>query len=152
MSSFELAPRLYFGVGQIVGSYEWTEEFGDVDGSNLQHLRRVRWLWDGRGNPQAFQTYALKQGDTTQKLNEGPVTQWLAELQVPDAAHTDPLADLRRSRKTYRCRTFLNFSSTAASPVHQLHISFRKSGNSLALRSGINALLCRRSTRLSRTW
>lgn len=82
------------GVGQIVGSYEWTEEFGDVDGWNLQHLRRVRWLWDGRGNPQAFQTYALKQGDTTQKLNEGPVTQWLAELQVPDAAHTDPLADL----------------------------------------------------------
>jgi hypothetical protein len=74
------------GVGQIVGHYEWVDDFGDIDGWNLQHVRRVRWLWDGRGSPKTFDTYALKQGDTTQKLNVGPVTEWVSQLDIPDEA------------------------------------------------------------------
>src|SRR6266496_91961 len=53
------------GVGQIVGAYEHNEEFGDIDGWNLQHVRRVRWLWEGQKD---FATYDLKWGDTTQEL------------------------------------------------------------------------------------
>ncbi len=79
------------GVGQIVGSYEWSEDFGDIDGWTLQHIRRVRWLWSGR---QDFETYALKQGDTTQKLKVGPVTDWLAHLPIPDDAWTRHLVEL----------------------------------------------------------
>jgi hypothetical protein len=82
------------GVGQIVGSYEWCNEFGDIDGWDLQHVRRVRWIWMDRNNPKTFDTYALKQGDTTQRLNEGPVTEWLSNLQVPNDSIPHPLIDL----------------------------------------------------------
>ena len=79
------------GVGQIVGSYEWNDEFGDIDGWNLEHVRRVRWLWKGQ---KEFDTYALKLGDTTQELNIGPVTEWLSKLVVPDKAFSAPLPKL----------------------------------------------------------
>ena len=82
------------GVGQIVGPYQWLEEFGDIDGWDLQHVRRVRWLWDGRGTPKGFDSYALKWGDTTQKLNDGPVTEWLSQLAIPETAFSAPLIEL----------------------------------------------------------
>jgi hypothetical protein len=83
-----------FGVGQIVGGYEWRDEFGDIDGWALQHIRRVRWVWVGGTNPKTFDTYALKQGDTTQELNEGPVRDWLANLVASDDALSRPLVEL----------------------------------------------------------
>ena len=82
------------GLGQIVGPYEWSAEFGDVDGSDLQHVRRVRWLWRSRSAPKTFDPYALKLGDTTQKLNQGPVTEWAVGLVIPDEAVNRPLAAL----------------------------------------------------------
>lgn len=82
------------GVGQVVGSYEWREEFGDIDGWDLQHVRRVRWFWKDRNTPKTFDTYALKQGDTTQKLSEGPVMDWLSTLQIPGQALSRPLVEL----------------------------------------------------------
>jgi hypothetical protein len=82
------------GVGQIVGAYEWLDEFGDIDGWDLQHVRRVRWLWMDLLSPKRFDTYALKQGDTTQKLNEGPVKEWLATLDIDDSVLSRPLSRL----------------------------------------------------------
>lgn len=68
--------------GEIVGDYEWREEFGDVDGWNIEHVRRVRWLWHDAQNPKRFETYGLKQGDTTQKLaSTSPVHAWLSSLE-----------------------------------------------------------------------
>lgn len=43
-----------YGVGEVVGDYLWHEEFGDVDGWDLQHVRRVRWLWKCGKEPQCF--------------------------------------------------------------------------------------------------
>jgi hypothetical protein len=82
------------GVGQIVGEYEWRDDFGDIDGWDIQHTRRVRWLWQDRNTPKQFDTYALKLGDTTQRLNKGPVTEWLASLEPRPDAFTRPLAIL----------------------------------------------------------
>jgi len=82
------------GVGEIVGGYEWINDFGDVDGWDLQHVRRVRWLWNGLANPKTFNTYDLKQGDTTQRLNEGAVAQWIATLPVTDEVLSTPLVNL----------------------------------------------------------
>lgn len=65
------------GVGQIVGAYCHNEEFGDIDGWRLQHVRRVRWL---STEAKSFPTYAMKLGDTTQKLSEGPVMDWVSQL------------------------------------------------------------------------
>jgi len=82
---------LVLGVGQIAGPYDWNHEFGDIDGWNLEHVRRVRWLWKGE---KEFATYALKSGDTTQELNIGPVTKWLSKLVVPDKVFSAPLPRL----------------------------------------------------------
>jgi hypothetical protein len=80
-------------VGELVGVYGWHEEFGDVDGWDLQHVRRVRW-WHGLELRNDFPTYAMKLGDTTQRLNEGPVMDWLRTLEVPEGAQARPLVDL----------------------------------------------------------
>ncbi len=82
------------GVGQVVGEYEWRDEFEDVDGWNIQHVRRVRWIWQSGDDPKRFDTYTLKLGDTTQKLDPGPVTEWLSSLEIPADAFTRPLAAL----------------------------------------------------------
>ena len=67
------------GVGVIIGNYEWKELFSDVDGWNLQHVRRVKWLWKGL---EKFKTYTLKQGDTTQELDSDEVLQWIESLNL----------------------------------------------------------------------
>ena len=90
---------IVFGVGQVVGSYAWCEEFGDIDGWGLQHVRRVRWVWRDRNNPKTFDTYALRQGDTTQKLSEGPVMDWISTLQILDDALSRPLVELLEPTK-----------------------------------------------------
>ncbi|MDB3936207.1 hypothetical protein N9383_05760 [Granulosicoccus sp.] len=72
------------GVGEVVGNYEWSDAFGDIDGWDLQHVRRVRWFWKLGDQRPAFKKYAMKQGDTTQKLKNGAVFDWVQTLSVPD--------------------------------------------------------------------
>lgn len=90
-----LGTNAIYGVGEIVGDYEWCEEFNDVDGWNIGHVRRVRWLWDcrkyGDGQPQWFEKYALKFGGTTQLLTSdeakaAKIKAWLETLDTPDAS------------------------------------------------------------------
>lgn len=71
-----------FAFGEIVGDYEWHDSFSDVDGWDLQHVRRVRWLWNGIKNPKHFKIYALKQGDTTQILNSPEVVKWIETMTI----------------------------------------------------------------------
>ncbi len=85
------------GVGIIVGEYEWLEEFSDIDGWDLQHVRRVRWLWKNKNDPQIFPTYTLKQGDTTQRLNSKVVTDWLETINVKKAEYERNLRVLPKS-------------------------------------------------------
>lgn len=74
---------LVYAVGEVNGDYEWLEEFSDVDGWDLQHTRRVKWLWKG-DTPKTFNTYDLKFGDTTQEIDyKSPVIDWLKQLQIP---------------------------------------------------------------------
>lgn len=83
-----------YGVGEIVGDYEWNDCFRDVDGWDLQHTRRVRWLWIYDGAPKIFKAYALKWGDTTQKLTGEEVMQWLSELEIPAEKYEQSLKEL----------------------------------------------------------
>jgi len=90
-----LGTQQVFAVGQVVGDYLWTEDFGDVDGWTLQHVRRVRWLWSAPQEPRRFPAYALKQGLTTQKLaREGEAWHWLNQLEVPEDAYLRPVPSL----------------------------------------------------------
>lgn len=81
-------------VGIIVGDYQWSNIFADIDGWDLQHYRRVRWLWKTSGQHKKFDTYALKQGDTTQEMTSDEVKQWLISLSFSDIELNRPLAEL----------------------------------------------------------
>ncbi|MFP4173664.1 MAG: hypothetical protein ACLFV4_12205 [Candidatus Hydrogenedentota bacterium] len=100
--ALRLGTSTVVAVGQIVGGYEWRPEFGDIDGWEIQHTRRVRWLWASTETPKIFDKYALRLGDTTQRLNSGVVHEWLAQLEIPLERHKQalpPLPSLDESRE-----------------------------------------------------
>jgi hypothetical protein len=82
------------GVGIIDGNYIWTDAFADIDGWDLQHTRRVNWLWKAADTPKRFATYALKQGDTTQELTSPEIIQWLSTLEIPEENYRKPVRQL----------------------------------------------------------
>ncbi len=84
------------GVGLVVGDYQWDDIFGDVDGWNLQHVRRVGWLRLGDEVPRIFPTYTLKQGDTTQELTSEVVKEWVDSLSI-DTSKRIPINPLPQS-------------------------------------------------------
>lgn len=88
------------GVGIVIGEYTWLDEFSDVDGWDLQHVRRVKWLWNGLKNPKKFPVYTLKQGDTTQILNSDRVLDWLTNLSIQKNAFERALAELPHTNKS----------------------------------------------------
>jgi hypothetical protein len=80
--------RTIRAVGTIVGDYLWHPAFGDVDGWDLKHLRRVQWHWKGE---QVFPVHTLKFGATVQFLDgrvleNSVVRDWLDDLPEPEAA------------------------------------------------------------------
>ena len=83
-----------YGVGRIVGEYEWCLCFDN--GPRLGHVRRVSWLWKAKGKPMKFETYALKTGRATQILfrpdaddrpKAADLKLWLESLEPPDTGH-----------------------------------------------------------------
>lgn len=72
-----------YGVGEVVGDYGWSDLFADVQGWDLQHFRRVRWLWHLDGEPQTFPVYSLRFGSSVQRLISPVVRHWLEGLELP---------------------------------------------------------------------
>lgn len=87
-----------YGVGHIVDEYQWNPCFNDVDGWDIGHVWRVRWLWKytdrNSGKPKTFDTYTLKLGDTTQKLDSEEVKSWLKSLDITSNDYDRSLPDL----------------------------------------------------------
>ena len=87
-----------YGVGQAVGPCCWLDAFGDVDGWDLQHVRRVRWLWryDETLNkaPKEFPSYTLNFGDTIQRMTSEDVLAWIRDLKFSDEQMSRPLVEL----------------------------------------------------------
>jgi len=71
-----------YAVGTIISDYLYSDLFSDVDGWDLQHVRRVKWDWSSLDNPKEFETYEMKQGDTTQLLDSIDITNWINT--IPD--------------------------------------------------------------------
>lgn len=85
-----------YAVGEIVGDYEFHEEFNDIDGWDIGHVRRVRWLWRYKNGPKKFPIYTLKFGDTTQVLDKSKshlVIEWMESLHVSDSVDTPKLKE-----------------------------------------------------------
>ncbi len=70
------------GVGEVVGPYEWNDKFSHTNGWDLQHVRRVRWLWKADENPRVFETYTFKPGAWIQELSAEPALNWLNGLEI----------------------------------------------------------------------
>lgn len=86
------------GVGEIVGDYEWLDFFSDIDGWDLQHVRRVRWFWRYTKKPKTFNTYDMKQGDTTQELNSPIVKAWLSKLKIPQEIYATKIREIPKDK------------------------------------------------------
>jgi len=89
-----------YGVGVVVGNYEWNEEFGDIDGWALQHIRRVRWIWKDpkgtttKGTTMRSGTYTFKLGDTTQMVTSQVVIDWIKAIPATDHDLNRPIIEL----------------------------------------------------------
>ena len=87
-----------YGVGQAVGPCYWIDAFGDVDGWDLQHVRRVRWLWrydeTPKKAPKTFPSHTLKFGDTIQKMISKDVLVWIRGLRFSEEQMRRPLLEL----------------------------------------------------------
>ena len=74
------------------------DAFGDVDGWDLQHVRRVRWLWrydeTPEKAPKKFPSGTLKFGDTIQKMTSENVLAWIKNLEFNNNQKTRSLAEL----------------------------------------------------------
>ncbi len=72
-----------YGIGVIQGKYAYNEHFSDVDGWDLQHVRRVKWLWKywDSDKPKSFPAFTLKRG-TTKKLTSNAVLAWIETLNL----------------------------------------------------------------------
>ncbi len=81
-----------YGVGRVEGSVAWYDDFGDIDGWDIQHVRRVKWCWKApNGEAKQFPTRTLKRGDTIHRLDRaGPVFEWI--LGIPE--HDTELPEL----------------------------------------------------------
>ena len=90
----KLGTNLVHAVGQIVGDYEYCEEFNDIDGWDIGHVRRVRWLWESKQIPEEFPTHSMKWGDTTQPLDSIDVKKWLESLEISNDKLTSGLPEL----------------------------------------------------------
>jgi len=73
-----------YGIGTIIGNYEFNNIFSDVDGWNIQHCRRIYWIWKAESNvkPKIFPVNTLKRGDTTQRLTSKMVLNWISSLDL----------------------------------------------------------------------
>ena len=113
------------GVGVIVGDYEWNSLFDDVDGWDLQHVRRVRLLWQGN---KSFGKYALKWGHTIQLLDSSHgvntvVRDWL-ESEVQETDSDCPLTPLPLSGREVDIEEIAGYlfdQGVAADSVKALH-------------------------------
>ena len=86
-----------FGVGEAIGPVLWLDDFGDIDGWDLQMVRRVRWLWKYSNDPQTFPPYTLKFGDTVLRMDAPDVISWLSGLEVTDQSYARDLVSLPES-------------------------------------------------------
>lgn len=100
---FYKAPRwddivlLRLGSGEVLAVGEiaddavlHVEEFGDIDGWRLQHVRRVRWFEDTPKNDFPLGTFRGR----FRKVKNDEVCGWLKGLEIPDREYQRQLASL----------------------------------------------------------
>lgn len=106
------------GVGIVVGGYEYLEEFNNIDGWDLQHARRVRWVWKYENEPKKFESYVMKFGDTVQRMTSNEVGQWITSLPITDEDYNRPIVPLPEY-PTPSDKVLVNFDQISEYLFHQ---------------------------------
>ncbi len=87
-----IGTNIILAVGIAEGPPSHTEAFGDVDGWDLQHVRRVRWLW--HGFHQFPNAYTLDWGQTITPGLKPAAEEWLKALDLTEPTNPSPLPAL----------------------------------------------------------
>jgi hypothetical protein len=69
-------------VGEVASDYLWLDDFGDIDGWDLQHVRRVRWIWKYKDIPTNLGANVLRFGDSVQDACSAELQQWIEKLDI----------------------------------------------------------------------
>lgn len=84
---FRLGAGRVLAVGEIADERpDYLEEFGDIDGWHLQHVRRVRWFKTEKELP-----FGVR-GRRFTRVHVPAVRGWVEELEIPEEWHQRPLA------------------------------------------------------------
>lgn len=84
-----------YGIGIVKGDYGWSDHFGDIDGWDLQHFRRTKWVWKYDNEPKKFKkAYTLKFGDTVQLMDSQEVINWISQINFDSDLLNTPLVAL----------------------------------------------------------
>ena len=79
-------------VGVVESDYSYNSAFSDVDGWNISHIRRCRWLW--KEGLEWKQPGLGSQGATLRRSRFGGIRKWVAQLNVPEEEFRRELPDL----------------------------------------------------------
>jgi hypothetical protein len=69
-----------YALGIVAGPARYRDIFGDIDGWDLRHSRRVKWLWTHDGEQKSFESYTLDWGQTIHKGVDSEVEEWIDSL------------------------------------------------------------------------
>lgn len=85
-----------YGLGLVESDYLWLDDMGDVDGWDLQHCRRIKWLWKYAKDvgPHVFPGGTLRWGDTVQQATSPELSKWIQDLAVTETDMKRPLVNL----------------------------------------------------------
>lgn len=84
-------------VGEVASDYLWLDDFGDIDGWDLQHVRRVRWIWKYKDIPTNLGANVLRFGDSVQDACSAELQQWIEKLDIGKNASSRKLVTLPES-------------------------------------------------------
>lgn len=79
-----------YAVGVIVGPPRYRDVFGDIDGWDLRHSRRMQWLWTYDGSPKSFDSYTFKWGGTLHEGIDSVVQEWIEDLNLEANGNFEP--------------------------------------------------------------
>ena len=115
MIVLNLGKSKVYGIGHVVGLYHWMDAFGDVDGWDLQHVRRVRWLWryDQTSDKIPMDFTGANMSGTISRINSKKILERIRNLRFNDSQMNRPLVELPDSCSSEKTLEEVNIQTIA---------------------------------------
>lgn len=110
------------GVGIVASGYEYNENFSDVDGWDIAHTHRVKWVWKRSKDNRHEGDFRklLNWGDTTQRLDSKssktkPLFDWIRTLPEPSEDDPERLKEFKRLEISEISRHLFDYGMSSGS-------------------------------------